>query len=186
VPAIIGGVAAVVALFRLASRGIVLLRQRAAGGAGLAATVTTDVELATVPVGPDTGSVLDSEAGTVGSQPGSFGLGGGLEPAETGQRDATQLGGGDPADRPDSGRRSLRTAREFAALGWIWGAILATYLFGFEVGVPVIVAAYCLIAIQWEHRWQRLTYAVLVTALSYGIAYAFITLFSLTFTGILI
>jgi putative tricarboxylic transport membrane protein len=193
VPAIIGGVAAVVALFRLASRGIGLLRQRMAGGqpgtAELAATVTTatlDAELATVPVGPDTGSVLDSEAGALGSQPGPFGLSGGLESAETGPRDAAQPGGGDPADRPESGRRWLRTAREFAALGWIWGAILATYLFGFEIGVPVIVAAYCLIAVQWKHRWQRLTYAVVVTALSYGIAYAFITLFSLTFTGILI
>jgi hypothetical protein len=119
---------------------------------------------------------------------------GGLEPAATGQPDADPQGSGQPAGRPDGqprpgrrpGRRWHRTAREFAALGWIWAAVAASYLFGFEVGVPVIAAAYCLTAVQWNRRWQRLTYAAAVTATSFGIAYAFVTLFSLTFTGVLI
>ena len=79
-----------------------------------------------------------------------------------------------------------RTARELVALGWIWTAVAASYLFGFEVGVPVVAAAYCLTAVQWDRRWQRLTYAAVVTATSFGIAYAFVTLFSLTFSGVLI
>ena len=80
----------------------------------------------------------------------------------------------------------LRTTRELVALGWIWAAVAASYLFGFEVGVPVVAAAYCLTAVQWDRRWQRFTYAAVVTATSFGIAYAFVTLFSLTFSGVLI
>jgi hypothetical protein len=89
-------------------------------------------------------------------------------------------------DQPESGRRKGRTTRELVALGWIWAAVAASYLFGFEVGVPVVAAAYCLTAVQWDRRWQRLTYAAVVTATSFGIAYGFVTLFSLTFSGVLI
>jgi len=73
-----------------------------------------------------------------------------------------------------------------AALGWIWATMAASYLFGFEVGVPVVAAAYCLTAVQWNHRWQRLAYAAVVTGTSFGIAYGFISLFNLTFSGVLI
>jgi putative tricarboxylic transport membrane protein len=192
VPAIIAAVAAAVALFRLASRGIGMLRHRTAGDA-VAATGTAeavapeamDAALATVPAGHGTGSGHEALAGhdseTSGgleSQPGPFGQRVGLEPEPEGSRP--------PADQPQSGRRMRRTARELVALGWIWAAVAASYLFGFEVGVPVVAAAYCLTAVQWDRHWQRFTYAAVVTATSFGIAYAFVTLFSLTFSGVLI
>ena len=186
VPAIIAAVAAAVALFRLASRGIGMLRHRTARGAAAAAVTAQtvapeamDAALATVPAGYDAGAGHDSEtSGGLESQPGPFGRRVGLEPEPEGSRH--------PADQPESGRRMRRTARELVALGWIWAAVAASYLFGFEVGVPVVAAAYCLTAVQWDRRWQRFTYAAVVTATSFGIAYAFVTLFSLTFSGVLI
>jgi len=191
VPAIIAAVAAAVALFRLASGGIGVLRHRAARGdaaaAGAAETVAPeamDAALATVPAGYDTGAGHETSAGhdseTSGgreSQPGPFGRRAGLEPEPAGSRP--------PAEQPESGRRTRRTARELVALGWIWAAVAASYLFGFEAGVPLVAAAYCLTAVQWDRRWQRFTYAAAVTATSFGIAYAFVTLFSLTFSGVL-
>jgi len=192
VPAIIAAVAAAVALFRLASRGIGMLRHRTAGGTA-AAPVTAqtvapeamDAALATVPAGYDAGAGHEALAGhesetsgALESQPGPFGPRVGLEPEPEGSRH--------PADQPEPGRRMRRTARELVALGWIWAAVAASYLFGFEVGVPVVAAAYCLTAVQWDRRWQRFTYAAAVTATSFAIAYAFVTLFSLTFSGVLI
>jgi hypothetical protein len=84
-----------------------------------------------------------------------------------------------PADR----RR--RIGREFAALAWIWAAIVLSYLFGFQIGVPVVAAAYCLTSIDWTRQWQRLTFALSVTVVALGIAVGFVSLFHLTFTGLL-
>jgi hypothetical protein len=83
------------------------------------------------------------------------------------------------------GERRRRTKRELVALGWIWAAVAASYLFGFEIGVPVVAAAYCLTAIEWGRRWQRLTFAAAVTGTAFLIAFGFISLFHLTFTGLL-
>jgi putative tricarboxylic transport membrane protein len=204
VPAIIAAIAAAVALFRLASRGVAVLRHRtarhgAAGGQlGVAAPEAMDAALATVPAGYDTEAGRESAAGHespaghdieagggLESQPGPFGRNEGLEPAETGHPAAPQ-GGGHPADQPEPGRRWRRTAREFAALGWIWAAVGASYLFGFEIGVPVVAAAYCLTSVEWNRRWQRLAYATVVTGVAFVIAYGFVSLFSLTFTGVLV
>jgi putative tricarboxylic transport membrane protein len=81
--------------------------------------------------------------------------------------------------------RRRRIGREFAALGWIWAAIVLSYLFGFQIGVPVAAAAYCLTSIGWTHRWQRLAFAASVTVVALGIAMGFVSLFHLTFTGLL-
>ena len=240
VPAIIAAIAAAVVLFRLASRGVGVLRQRtvrhvtgrhgAAGGPaperfgavrGPAHAVPGPVdavpealaaELAAVLAGQDAGpgretmealAGHDGEArGGLGSQPKSFGrerepkptraslpaaVPRELGPQETGPQTTEAQGSGHPAaDQPAQGRRWRRTAREFAALGWIWAAVGASYLFGFEIGVPVVAAAYCLTSVEWNRRWQRLAYAGVVTGTCFAIAYAFISLFSLTFSGVLI
>ncbi|HEX4255257.1 MAG TPA: hypothetical protein VH089_09225, partial [Streptosporangiaceae bacterium] len=81
--------------------------------------------------------------------------------------------------------RRRRIGREFAALGWIWAAIGLTYLFGFQIGVPVAAAAYCLTSIDWARRWQRLTFAASVAVVTLAIAIGFVSLFHLTFTGLL-
>jgi hypothetical protein len=244
VPAIIAAIAAAVVLFRLASRGVGVLRQRtvrhaagrhgAAGGPapepfGTAPGPTGAVpealdavpeglaaELAAVLAGQDSGpgretmeavAGHDGEArGGLGSQPKSFGRDRQPEttrashpaavpqetgprelgPREIGPQESGAQGSGHPAaDQPPHGPRWRRTAREFAALGWIWAAVGASYLFGFEIGVPVVAAAYCLTSVEWSRRWQRLAYAGVVTGTCFGIAYAFISLFSLTFSGVL-
>jgi putative tricarboxylic transport membrane protein len=93
-------------------------------------------------------------------------------------------GGADPEPLLPRDRRR-RIGREFAALGWIWAAIILTYLFGFQIGVPVVAAAYCLTSIGWNRRWQRLTFAASATVVALAIAITFVSLFHLTFTGLL-
>jgi hypothetical protein len=99
-------------------------------------------------------------------------------PLEPGQAEPGQAGRGQPGAR-------RRTARELVALGWIWAAVAASYVFGFEIGVPVIAAAYCLTSISWSRRWQRLTFAAAVTGTAFVIALGFVSLFHLTFSGLL-
>jgi putative tricarboxylic transport membrane protein len=82
--------------------------------------------------------------------------------------------------------RRRRIGREFAALGWIWAAIILTYLFGFQIGVPVAAAAYCLTSVDWSRRWYRLVFAASVTVVALVIAMGFVSLFHLTFSGLLV
>jgi hypothetical protein len=100
--------------------------------------------------------------------------------------DPTAAGSGPGQAEPAlPAERRRRTARELIALGWIWAAVAASYVFGFEIGVPVVAGAYCLTAIEWGRRWQRLTFAAAVTGTAFLIAYGFVSLFHLTFTGLL-
>jgi hypothetical protein len=180
-PAIIAGLAAAVALFRLASHAVALLRDRSSGRTAEFAAVVpvADAALAAVPAGIDSGALdlatgLDARTGGTDSHQGSFGQSGDARPAAA----------ADLADQPREHRRG-RTVRELAALGWIWAAIAASYLLGFEVGVPLVAAAYALTSVEWNRRWQRLAYAVIVTGTAFGIAYCFMSLFNFTFSGLL-
>lgn len=168
VPAIIAGIAAVVSLVRLVSRAVGGLRARTAV-AGQAEAVPTDAALAVV------------SAGDRGSQDHPFGITDFPEPAATGHPSPEQIT--PPAAEP--GRRRRRMAREFAALGWIWAAIAGSYLFGFVIGVPLVAAVYSLTCVEWNRRWQRFTYAAVVTCLAFVIAYGFESLFNLSFYGLL-
>lgn len=168
-PAVVGAIAGIVALYRLASRGVRAAADarrlgRARGALPGEPAMVGVPAVAAIPVGSEPGS------GGGDSHRGPFGPPGQSEP---------------PADLPRTGRRRGRTAREFAALGWIWAAVAASYLFGFEIGVPVVAAAYGLTSVEWNHRWQRLAYAAVVTGIAFAIAYGFTSLFNLTFSGIL-
>jgi len=98
--------------------------------------------------------------------------------------------GDDLADgEPSVGNRSQRrgrTVRELAALGWIVAAVAASYLLGFAIGVTVVIAAYCLAAVRWRRRWQSLLFAAGAAGTAFVIAVAFISLFHLTFFGVLL
>ena len=190
-PAIVAVIAAATALFRLASRAtraVMPARRvdepRAAGGtpgiAGLPAGRTTDAALAALPAGHEPGSGRRLE-----SQPDTFRIPDRTEPAPAGYPDAAprEHRQQEPEQR---GSRRRRTARELAALGWIWAAVAASYLFGFEIGIPLVAAVYCLTSVEWSRRWQRLAYAVAVTGTAFGTAYGFVSLFGLTFTGVVI
>jgi hypothetical protein len=121
------------------------------------------------------GGGLGAAAAGPGAFSGRFGDGGDGEPAEP-----------DTVAGPLRRRWRRRTVRELAALGWIWAAIVATYLLGFEIGVPLVAAAYSLTSVEWNRRWQRFAYAAVVTGLAFGIASCFLDLFHLSFTGVLL
>jgi hypothetical protein len=183
VPAIIAGIAAAVALFRLGSWAVRRLRDArrpepaAPAGDGNQAGDGTPAMAAAAHPGrahPGAGQpgAGQPEAATLTAQPTSPP---GAVPAEPPE----------PAEPAQPGERRRRTARELVAMAWIWAAVAASYLFGFQIGVPVVAAAYCLTAVQWGHRWQRLTFAAAVTATAFVIAVGFVRLFHLTFTGLL-
>lgn len=169
VPAIVAGIAVAVSVFRLASRAVRGLRGR---------TAVADRE-EPVPAGAALAGV---SAGGRGSADDPFGLSELPEPSGTGHPAA---GPGDAGTEPDPGRRRRRLGRELAALGWIWAAIALSYLFGFVIGVPVAAAAYCLTSVEWSRRWQRFTYAAVVTLVAFGISYGCEYLFNLDFYGLL-
>lgn len=84
--------------------------------------------------------------------------------------------------RADTGR----TWREVVALGWIFTAVLAAYLLGFELGVPAVVAGYCCVSTGAKNPKWKWTFTAAATGAGLGIAYAFVSLFHLTFSGLLI
>jgi putative tricarboxylic transport membrane protein len=189
VPAIIAGIAAVVSLFRLVSRAIRGLRARTSvthqGEPALA-----DAALAVATAGP--AGLETGDGGGWGSQDHPFGTNDLPEPAATGHPAADPQGNQPPdaeritAPAPEPAQRRRRLVRELVALGWVWGAIAASYLFGFAIGVPLIALVYCLTSVEWKRLWQRLLYAGVVTCAAFGITYVFISLFHLTFNGLII
>jgi putative tricarboxylic transport membrane protein len=176
IPAIVSGLAAVLALARLATWAVkqVTARRQPADAASETALEPEPVRE------PEPAPAPEPEPAMAASVPGAVApaalvLDGAPPPGPDGI-EAEPLA---PADR----RR--RIGREFAALAWIWAAIVLSYLFGFQIGVPVVAAAYCLTSIDWNHRWQRLAFAASATAVAAIIAIGFVSLFHLTFTGLL-
>jgi putative tricarboxylic transport membrane protein len=200
-PGIIAGVAALVALVRLIIWAISMLvpARRLAGAEepGDRTLAMADSPAAvpvnappTFPVRGGSGrtgpaDVRASAGGAATDVPASAGG------ADSGQRDdgidsGQADGGAAERRRPDGRRLPARTRRELAAFGWIWAAVAAAYLLGFEIGVPVVAAAYCLTSVGWRHRWQKAAFAAAATGTAFVIALGFVSLFHLTFTGLLV
>jgi putative tricarboxylic transport membrane protein len=180
VPAIIAAIAAAVALFRLVSSAVRRL-----------ADVRRSQMAPAITGSPP--AMAGTPAPVAAHAAGTLTAAGAAEPSVRGPEFPGEAGG-EPDDGPPvpddanpgrPGDRRRRTTRELAALGWIWAGVAASYVFGFEIGVPVVAAAYCLTAIEWGRRWQRLTFAAAVTGIAFVIAFGFVSLFHLTFTGLL-
>jgi putative tricarboxylic transport membrane protein len=193
IPAIVSALAAALSLGQLISWGIRLAAERRHP-----AEVPPDIPLAEIsPIAPeDTDEPGATPAPEISPDPaltpgGAGGLAplaapGGLALGALAVDGAPQPGPAGTEPEPLHPRdRRRRIGREFAALGWIWAAIVLSYLFGFQIGVPVAAAAYCLTSIDWTRRWQRLAFAASVTVVALGISMGFVSLFHLTFTGLL-
>jgi putative tricarboxylic transport membrane protein len=191
IPAIVSGLAAVLSLARLATWAV---KQATGRRRPAEASPTASPKSSLAPIAPSVTSItsVPEPSPAPGRSPEPV-----LEPALAPSTGAVALGAlaldGAPVPGPDGieaeplapADRRRRIGREFAALAWIWAAIVLSYLFGFQIGVPVVAAAYCLTSINWAHRWQRLTFAASVTVVALGIAIGFVSLFHLTFTGLL-
>jgi putative tricarboxylic transport membrane protein len=191
VPAIIAALAAVIAIFRLITHAVAAVRARLSGAPASSAAVTETSVPAEALASVSVDHPADREAAGLGEgdrSNGAFGSSEFGEPAAGPHagRDPRYSGPTDETPEAERSRRRNRLGRELGARGWIWGAILAAYLFSFAIGVPLAVLLYCLFGVKWTRRWQRLLYAVAVTAVSFGVCYIFIDLFSLTFNGLLI
>ncbi|HLI38188.1 MAG TPA: tripartite tricarboxylate transporter permease [Streptosporangiaceae bacterium] len=193
-PAIVAAVAALVALTRLvtwASSTLITARRPVASELGDSALAMAD-SAAAVPVsGPSALQASSGPAGTeragtapAGAEPAGTGPAG--SPATAGGPAASRAGGGPAESRRDGRRLPARARRELAAFGWIWAAVVAAYLFGFEIGVPAVAAAYCLTSVEWRRRWQKLSFAAAATGTAFVIALGFTSLFHLTFSGLLV
>src|SRR5579875_988871 len=189
-PAIVAAVAALVALTRLvtwASSTLITARRPAAAELGDSALAMAD-SAAAVPVsGP---SALQARSGPAGTERAGIGPAGtepAGSPAPAGGPPAGRAAAGPAESRRGDGRRlPARARRELAAFGWIWAAVAAAYLFGFEIGVPAVAAAYCLTSVEWRRRWQKLSFAAAATGTAFVIALGFTSLFHLTFSGLLV
>ncbi|MCL2581860.1 MAG: tripartite tricarboxylate transporter permease [Streptosporangiales bacterium] len=165
VPAIIAGIVVAVSVFRLASRAVRGLRARTAAGPGT--PVPAEPALAAVSAG---GRESSDDPFGMHDLPGD-------QPPPGTERISGPV--------PDQARSRRRLGREFAALGWIWAAIVLSYLFGFLIGVPVAAAAYSLTSVEWKRRSQRFAYAAVVTVVAFAISYGCEYLFNLDFYGLL-
>ena len=170
-PAIVSAIAAALALFRL----VVHL----AGRGGHARTPVVPAALAE-PLEPDVPAPATVGAGAHRAQAGGSG------PPDTGSRAVTLPVGESPAARPGAPGGSTPHWREVVALGWVVALVVATYLFGFELGVALGVAAYCLVSADWDNQRARWLFAGSTTAVAFGMAYAFVNLFHLSFTGLIL
>ncbi len=174
-PAIVGAIAAAVAFSRLARW--LLETTRRGGSLQVAPTVagtTIPSVLAEAPVrlpltvsarhGPAAGAATAAPVGPAATHPGG--------------EVAVSSGGEHPR-----ARRRTEVTREVAALGWVLGTVVATYLLGFKVGIPVAAAAYALAGVRWPNVWARVSFAVTTAAVTFVIAYGSMSLFHFTFAG---
>lgn len=90
----------------------------------------------------------------------------------------------DAAAGEDSGRqRRLRYLRELAALGWVFVLVIAAWLLGFRVGVPLAIAAYGLTSSGFAAWRNRVIFTVCSTATAWLLVWAVFHYLHLTFTG---
>jgi len=153
-PAIISSIGAATALYRLGRWGLALASLRRMRGE--LASLKSGIRAASA---NDTSYSADSTVTCVG-------------PDDSGAR----------TEPPQLSKR-LVNLREGAALLWIFVLVLAAYLLGFELGLCIGVAGYCLTSAGCQTVKSRFVLAVPVSALTFGIAYLFVTLFHLTFAG---
>ena len=81
-------------------------------------------------------------------------------------------------------RRRLHL-REFAGLAWTASFALSAYLFGFEVGIPLVSAAYCMATRTFPTLPRRAVFAVATALVTGAIAVEFFQLFHFTYSGVL-
>ncbi len=99
------------------------------------------------------------------------------------RRGAPALAPSTSAGSAEEGKPRPRSLRELAALGWIWLAVVASYLIGFEIGLPLAVVAYAATALRWRRSWQRVAFTICAGGCAFAVSDAFIALFHLTFIG---
>lgn len=158
-PAIISSIGAATALYRLGRWGLAQVSSRHTRSETAALKSDTRVTGADKPAesAGSTVSVGPLDSGTPGEVP--------------------QVSG-----PPELSKRSVNL-REAAAMGWIFVFVAAAYLFGFELGLCIGVAGYCLTSAGCQTWRSKVALALPVSALTFGIAYLFVTLFHLTFAG---
>jgi putative tricarboxylic transport membrane protein len=101
-------------------------------------------------------------------------------PAEELEEDAASTADDNPV------RASVRYRRELMALGWLVLMAIAAKLFGFTVGVPLVVALYGLFGSGCSSLRSRLVFTVGSTVVMGLVTWAIFNVLHLTFQGMLV
>lgn len=73
--------------------------------------------------------------------------------------------------------------REAMAVAWAAIFVVAIFLFGFQIGVPLAALAYCVFGVRFEKRVFKYIYIVCTVGVLYVLASEFMSAFHLTFAG---
>lgn len=161
VPAAVAAIAVLISAFRLLGDGRAWWRSRR--------RTTDPIAASPKPPRPDAAPVGRAGTGGVGEALLVRGI------TEQGTVEAVAV----PEDR-----RRLHL-REFAALAWTAGFALSAYLLGFEVGIPLASAGYCLGTKTFPTLRGRAVFAVATAVVTGAIAVEFFHLFHFTYSGLL-
>ncbi len=92
----------------------------------------------------------------------------------------------DHEQEPESWKdRRHQNIREFIGILWFAGTAAAALVLGFKIGVPLMTFIYSMVNKDISSIRKRLVFAVVATAVTGILAYAFVSLFHLTFHGMI-
>jgi putative tricarboxylic transport membrane protein len=90
-----------------------------------------------------------------------------------------------PADDEPATSRRFRSRRELTALGWVIAMALGAELFGFLIGIPLVVALYGLFGSGCSGLRSRVAFAASSTVVMAALTYGIFNVLHLTFQGVL-
>jgi hypothetical protein len=77
--------------------------------------------------------------------------------------------------------------REFIAILWMFGLVIASWLIGFVWGVTVFMLAYCMISLKRHlpKLWQRSLFTIVSAAVMWAVTYEMLNLMHVSLTPLL-
>ncbi|MCL4553325.1 MAG: hypothetical protein EPN30_09885 [Actinomycetota bacterium] len=89
-------------------------------------------------------------------------------------------------DEPETKKdRRHQNIREFIGILWFAGTAAASLVLGFKIGVPLMTFVYAMVNKDLASLKKRVVFAVASTVVTGTLAYAFVSLFHLTFHGMI-
>lgn len=81
--------------------------------------------------------------------------------------------------------RRQQNLRELVAILWFFGVVAGALVLGFEIGIPLVTFIYAMVNKDIASIKKRAVFAVSATIVTWALAFAFVQLFHLTFHGMI-